>query len=61
MRDCQLYLIQKLALPAEEKESHMFLFTGEDFNHIKNLIYRIAGISLAPSKKDLVYSRLARR
>lgn len=52
---------KKLALPAEEKESHMFLFTGEDFNHIKNLIYRIAGISLAPSKKDLVYSRLARR
>lgn len=47
--------------PAEEKDSHVFLFTDEDFIHIKNLIYRIAGISLAPSKKDLVYSRLARR
>lgn len=48
-------------VPAEEKDPHVFLFTAEDFNHIKNLIYRIAGISLAPSKKDLVYSRLARR
>lgn len=52
---------QKMVFPAEEKDSHVFHFTGEDFNHIKNLIYRIAGISLAPSKKDLVYSRLARR
>ena len=52
---------KKTAPPAEEKESHTFPFTGEDFNHIKNLIYQIAGISLAPSKKDLVYSRLARR
>ena len=39
----------------------MFPFTSEDFNHIRNLIYRVAGISLSPSKKDLVYSRLARR
>lgn len=52
---------QKMGQPAEEKDSHVFLFTAEDFNHIKNLIYRIAGISLAPSKRDLVYSRLARR
>lgn len=39
----------------------MFPFTTEEFHHIRNLIYRMAGISLAPSKKDLVYSRLARR
>ena len=38
-----------------------FSFSGEDFQYIRNLIYQIAGISLAPSKKDLVYSRLARR
>ncbi len=44
-----------------EKELYMFPFTTEEFHHIRNLIYRMAGISLAPSKKDLVYSRLARR
>lgn len=43
------------------KEVYLFPFTTEDFNHIRSLIYRIAGISLAPSKRDLVYTRLARR
>lgn len=44
-----------------ERELYLFPFTTDDFHHIRSLIYRIAGISLAPSKKDLVYSRLARR
>ena len=44
-----------------ERGLYMFPFTSEDFNQIRSLIYRVAGISLAPSKKDLVYSRLARR
>jgi len=44
-----------------ERELYMFPFTNDDFHHIRSLIYRVAGISLAPSKKDLVYSRLARR
>jgi len=44
-----------------ERELYLFPFTSEDFQQIKSLIYRVAGISLAPSKKDLVYSRLARR
>jgi chemotaxis protein methyltransferase CheR len=35
--------------------------TAEEFARIRELIYRIAGISLAQTKKDLVYSRLARR
>ena len=46
---------------AGEKELYQFPFTSDDFHHIRSLIYRVAGISLAPSKKDLVYSRLARR
>ncbi len=46
---------------AGERELYLFPFTSEDFHHIRKLIYRVAGISLAPSKKDLVYSRLARR
>lgn len=46
---------------SDERELYLFPFTTDDFHHIRSLIYRIAGISLAPSKKDLVYSRLARR
>ena len=45
----------------DSKKLYEFPFTGEDFEYIKNLIYQLAGISLAPTKKDLVYSRLARR
>ena len=44
-----------------ERELYLFPFTTDDFHRIRQLIYRVAGISLAPSKKDLVYSRLARR
>lgn len=38
-----------------------FAFTEEDFERVRKLIYEHAGISLKPSKQDLVYSRLARR
>lgn len=46
---------------AGAREGYVFSFTTEEFHRIRQLIYRVAGISLAPSKKDLVYSRLARR
>lgn len=46
---------------AGEREGQEFPYTSDDFHYIKDLIYRIAGISLATFKKDLVYSRLARR
>jgi chemotaxis protein methyltransferase CheR len=38
-----------------------FHFTAADFERVRKLIYQHAGISLAPIKKDMVYSRLARR
>ena len=38
-----------------------FTFTLEDFERVSRLIYEHAGISLKPSKQDMVYSRLARR
>ena len=38
-----------------------FHFTQEDFDRVRKLIYDHAGISLAPIKRDMVYSRLARR
>jgi len=38
-----------------------FLYTDEDFRQIKGMIYDDAGIFLPDTKKNLVYSRLARR
>jgi chemotaxis protein methyltransferase CheR len=38
-----------------------FEFTARDFERVRKLIYDHAGISLNPSKQDMVYSRLARR
>ncbi len=38
-----------------------FQFTQADFERVRQLIYKHAGISLAPIKQDMVYSRLARR
>lgn len=44
--------------PGDERE---FIFTDQDFERIRKLIYERAGISLSPIKRDMVYSRVARR
>jgi chemotaxis protein methyltransferase CheR len=38
-----------------------FEFTARDFERVRALIYQRAGIALADSKQEMVYSRLARR
>lgn len=38
-----------------------FDFTHRDFERVRDLIYKRAGIALADSKQEMVYSRLARR
>lgn len=38
-----------------------FEFTLRDFERVRSLIYKRAGIALADSKQEMVYSRLARR
>lgn len=38
-----------------------FDFSDQDFEKVRSLIYTRAGISLGPAKRDMVYSRLARR
>jgi chemotaxis protein methyltransferase CheR len=38
-----------------------FDFTHRDFDRVRDLIYKRAGIALAESKQEMVYSRLARR
>ncbi len=49
---------QQLQPQASTRE---FVFTTSDFQRISKLIYEHAGISLAPTKQEMVYSRLARR
>lgn len=41
--------------------SKEFEFTSRDFERVRALIYQRAGIALAESKQEMVYSRLARR
>lgn len=38
-----------------------FQFTAQDFDRIRTLIHRHAGIALSDGKQELVYSRLSRR
>jgi chemotaxis protein methyltransferase CheR len=38
-----------------------FSYTAADFERVRKIIYKKAGINLSDSKKQLVYSRLARR
>lgn len=38
-----------------------FSYSDDDFELIRSLLFQHAGISLSPVKKDMVYSRLARR
>ena len=38
-----------------------FAYSDADFERVRKLIYQHAGISLSDQKRDLVYSRLARR
>ncbi|MDP2247237.1 MAG: CheR family methyltransferase [Nitrosomonadales bacterium] len=38
-----------------------FNFTESDFQKVRKLIYKHAGISLSDAKRDMVYSRVARR
>jgi chemotaxis protein methyltransferase CheR len=49
-------------VPQNKQESvKEFNFTKSDFERVRALIYKRAGISLADSKQEMVYSRLARR
>lgn len=47
--------------PAASKGEREFSFSSADFERVRKMIYQHAGISLAPVKQDMVYSRLARR
>ena len=46
---------------AEQPRVRDFDFSDRDFDRVRQLIYGHAGISLSPAKRDMAYSRLARR
>ncbi|MDE3246980.1 MAG: chemotaxis protein CheR, partial [Acidobacteriota bacterium] len=50
-------------MPAPDSESldHEFSFSKADFDRVRQLIYKHAGISLHDGKQAMVYSRLSRR
>jgi len=48
-------------LTTKQETGKEFEFTRHDFERVRGLIYQKAGISLADSKQEMVYSRLARR
>ena len=49
------------AMPRDHATAREFVFDERDFRRIARLIHDRAGISLSPHKRDMVYSRLARR
>lgn len=56
-----LRVIIKMAEKDRSETSKEFDFNPRDFDRVRDLIYKRAGISLADSKQEMVYSRLARR
>ncbi len=50
-----------MSKPRESSIRREFEYTQADFDYIRKLVYDISGINLSDVKKDMVYSRLARR
>jgi chemotaxis protein methyltransferase CheR len=48
-------------MSAEAAKRREFVFTDTDFNSIRKLVRDVSGITLAESKRELVYGRLSRR
>jgi chemotaxis protein methyltransferase CheR len=46
---------------AGEQGSREFAFSDEDFTALRALVHQVTGISLAETKRNLVYGRLSRR
>ena len=48
-------------VPLRAEGAHEFSFSDRDFERVRRTIYEHAGIALSPAKREMVYSRLARR
>jgi len=56
-----LFTTPATAAPGRDGGLREFSFLPADFERVRKLIHQHAGISLSPTKQDMVYSRLARR
>ncbi len=54
-------MIQVRAGTAAQKSDREYEFSDEDFRALRDLVKQITGISLAESKRELVYGRVSRR
>ena len=54
-------LAPRPVVPASATPEREFVFSSADFERVRALIYKHAGISLSPVTQDMVYSSLARR
>ena len=61
MARIQTGVAEALAIPAIPDEEREFAFSDADFRSLSQLAYQHAGIVLAETKRNLVYSRLSRR
>lgn len=50
-----------ITMDGESPHEREFVFTDEDFHYVQRLLYSRTGIAVADVKKNMVYSRLARR
>lgn len=48
-------------IEADVEDTRPYVYTDRDFHRVRSLIHERAGIALADSKRDMVYSRLSRR
>ena len=54
-------MIQDRAGSATQKSDREYEFSDEDFRALRDLVKQITGISLAETKRELVYGRVSRR
>ena len=47
--------------PVFGSDAHVFDFSARDFERVRRIIFKLAGIDLNASKRNMVYSRLTRR
>lgn len=50
-----------MSMAAVSRKPKAFEFTDQDFERLRELVYRHTGIRMADNRKDLIYGRLSRR
>jgi chemotaxis protein methyltransferase CheR len=54
-------MIKDRAAAADQKSDREYDFSDDDFRALRDLVKQMTGISLAETKRELVYGRVSRR